>query len=359
MTLLQNLNTGVGHLKAGFLGFPKSGKTWTATSLAIGTRKFFGLDGPIAMFDTESGAAYVANRVKEEAGCDLVGVKSRALDDLMALTRECVNTNVSVLIVDSITHVWRELTDTFLRRLNEDRKQRGWREVDRLEFHHWNKLKPIWYRWTDLYLNAPLHIIICGRAGYEYEMPVNEETGKRELVKVGTKMKTETEFGFEPSLLVEMERVPVRESLRTEKFIHRATVLGDRFGVLDAAVHDNPGFDFFLPHVERLTPGAANVVDTDRASQIDVDADGNEAWRREKQAREILTEEIKGDFQKAWPGQTKEEKQARMEAMETCFGTKSWTRIEKQMDSEELRRGREALMQYIAESQTTGETNDG
>ena len=50
---LQSLGKGQGYLKAGFLGFPKSGKTFTSFRLAFGVRKHFGLKGRIAMFDTE------------------------------------------------------------------------------------------------------------------------------------------------------------------------------------------------------------------------------------------------------------------------------------------------------------------
>jgi hypothetical protein len=56
--------TSAGHLKAGFLGFAKSGKTHTAVELALGTRDFLKLTGPIAMFDTERGSEYWAPRVR-------------------------------------------------------------------------------------------------------------------------------------------------------------------------------------------------------------------------------------------------------------------------------------------------------
>ena len=45
MALSQTLGKGQGHLKAGFLGFQGSGKTMTATLLAIGTRRHFKLAG--------------------------------------------------------------------------------------------------------------------------------------------------------------------------------------------------------------------------------------------------------------------------------------------------------------------------
>ena len=77
------LGGGVGYLKAGFLGFNKSGKTFTAAGLAIGTRKTLGMKGNIAMFDTEASAQYVAPRVKKETGKELIGVQARSLAEMI------------------------------------------------------------------------------------------------------------------------------------------------------------------------------------------------------------------------------------------------------------------------------------
>src|SRR6185503_10075486 len=100
---------------------------------------------------------------------------------------------------------------------------------------------------TDFYLNSKLHIIICGRAGFDYDYEENEETQRKELIKTGIKMKTEGEFGFEPSLLVEMEAVQnlAQGGGRGKKnaapkagvsVTRRAVVLKDRFSVIDGAM---------------------------------------------------------------------------------------------------------------------------
>jgi hypothetical protein len=105
----------------------------------------------------------------------------------------------------SVTHTWRELCEAYLKQVNERRarhaREKHWtfKPQRSLEFQDWGTVKGLWNdNWTQFYLNAPLHLIICGRAGYEYDF---EETdnGKKELVKTGVKMRTEAEFGFEPS----------------------------------------------------------------------------------------------------------------------------------------------------------------
>src|SRR5207245_10121603 len=185
-----------GHLKAGFFGYAKSGKTFSATLLAIGTKKHLNLPGPIAFFDTEGGSGYVAEMVREQTGQDLLGVRARSFKDLMAFARDCTEANVSVAIVDSLTHVWREIMDSYLIQLNEKRRERNFAPLLKLEFSHWSSIKSLWGAWPDWFLNSPLSVIVCGRAGAIWEFEKDVETGKRELIKTGTKMKAESEFSF-------------------------------------------------------------------------------------------------------------------------------------------------------------------
>src|SRR3990167_5284434 len=272
---LQKMGTGQGYLKAGFLGFPKSGKTYTAAKLALGTRKFFGAKGPVGFFDTEGGSEYVSGMIKKESGESIVGLRSRAFIDLMAVAQESETSGVSVLIVDSITHVWRELCDAYLQQVNERLANQKRSPRRRLEFQDWAAIKNQWSQWPDWFLNSKLHVIICGRAGFEWafedhEISATGET-KKELVKTGVKMKVEAEFGFEPSLLVEMERI---QNIENKTMAHRATVLGDRFGIVDGKSADNPDFDFFKPHIELLSKGSHAPIDTAVKSDFGIDEIG-------------------------------------------------------------------------------------
>jgi hypothetical protein len=339
--LLQEASAVPAYLKAGFLGFNKSGKTWTAMLLAIGTRKLFEMDGPIAFFDTEGGCDYVAPIIERETGKKMLRVKSRLFDDLLETGKECEQNNISVLIVDSITHVWREIMNAYLAKLNEMLIAKGKQPRNRFTLQDIMKIKEIWARWPDYYLNAPFHIIICGRAGFEWDMVENDETGMKELTKTGVKMKVESEFGFEPSLLVEMERIQNING-NGPKLVRRATILGDRFGVIDAKVCDNPTFEFFLPHVELLKAGEHSPVKTETGSQPDVDESGDTEWSREKKSRVILCEEIQGLLVERWPGQTADAKKAKADMIFKLFNTRSWTKVES-MPSDDLREGLDRL----------------
>ena len=328
MGLLTKLGTGQGYVKAGFLGFQSSGKTYTATALAIGLRKYAKLPGPIAMFDTEGGSEYIAERVKKETGTDLLGVKSQSFQDLLDMRLECQKATVSVLIVDSMTHVWRELCDSYLDHVNEMLARRNMGPRKKLEFQDWNPIKRKWAEWTNFYLNAPLHIIICGRAGFVYEMELNQETNKKELVTTGTKMKTEAEFGFEPSLLVEMERIQVPQRDGGYKMVHHATVNKDRFDVMDGAEADDPGFDFFLPHIARLTPGAHVPIDTTSRTPMQVDEAGQDDWQRRKRRQEKAWEEVENGLTIIYPGAVGKDKQVKLTILQALTGSASELKIQ-------------------------------
>lgn len=353
-----------GYLKAGFLGFNGSGKTRTATLLACWIKNRFKLPGPIAFFDTEDGSGYVRDLIIELTGMEPVGIKSRSFDDLMQVGQECVDNSIAVLLVDSITHPWRNLCDSYLAGVNEAHKRRceekNWRfsPKTRLEFQDWNPIKAKWANWADLYLTSPLHIVMCGRAGYEYDYEINDQ-GKKELIKTGTKMKTETEFGFEPSLLVEME-AEVERTGEGDRTVRIATVRKDRFALIDGKSRAFPGLgdarkemeavaSFFDPHLGKLNPDLHAPVKT-AIRPMDVDADGNGDWEKEKKTRAILCEEIQGVLVSAIPGQSADEKKRKADLLMNNFGTRSWTAIES-MQSEKLRAGMEALKSELAASQ--------
>ena len=173
--LLKKAVNQTAYLKAGFMGFAGSGKTFTASQLAIGLAKDIGDNKPVAFFDTETGSDYLIKEF-ENAGVELLVVKTRSFRDLLGFLKEAESA-CSVAIIDSITHVWQELMEAYAKRNN---RRNG------LLFQDWGKLKTEWRQFTDLYLNSSLHVIMCGRAGYEYDYS-QDETGKKELLKTGTK----------------------------------------------------------------------------------------------------------------------------------------------------------------------------
>ena len=340
MSLLESFDGGQGYLKAGFLGFAKSGKSLTAAILACEVIKQFKSKKPVAIFDTEGGGVYISKFIKSKAGKVPIGRRARSLSDLLKVAKECEAGASDVLIVDSVTHIWREVCDSYLNQINQIREAQGRGKRMRLEFQDWSAIKKVWNTWTDFYLNSKLHIIVCGRAGYEWDFEEKEDSSgntRKELVKTGIKMKVEGEFGFEPSLLMEMERIQVKDDNGTFSLTHNLRVLGDRFQILDGKTCNNPTGEFFIPHLDLLKPGAENTVDTKSTTDMGVDEDGDSQYRRDKKAREIVLEEIQGEIVMHYPGQTSVEKKAKLDLLQKYFKTRSWAAVEI-MKLEELRK---------------------
>lgn len=323
MALFKKAENTSAYLKAGFLGFAGSGKTYTATALAIGLakliaeRKLKEAGRPIFFLDTETGSDYVTHNVRE-AGLEIFTAKTRAFVDLIAAVDECEKEG-SVLIIDSITHFWREFVESYQRR----------KEVNYLDFQDWNFLKGSqgWGKFSDRYVNSSVHIIMCGRAGYEYETETNAR-GKKEQVKSGIKMKAETETGFEPSLLVLMER---ETDLKTNKINRTAYVLKERFDVIDGKEFANPTFESFRPHIDLLNLGGAQLgVDNNRNSDSMFSHDGDDSkWKYEQRQKEIALEEIKEEINKhVGYGQDQETKKGKAELLEKIAGTRAWAKVE-------------------------------
>lgn len=298
------------------------------------------------MIDTENATDYIAPLVKELTGLDLIGDRTREFSALVPLVEECVKAGVSVLIVDSVTHFWRNLMESYLAGVNEMRARKGQQPRARLEFQDYAQIKQQWAKWADAYLNAPMSIIIAGRAGYEYDMSVNEETGRKELEKTGIKLKAEGEFGFEPSCLAqcELDQEPTGDG--KFKQVRTMTILKDRFGVIDGSVFTfskgkthtdemQAVWNAFKPHLDLLKAGQHSTVTT-KVTAMPVSEEGDVDWARERKARTILTEEIQGAIVSVIPGLSADEKKRKADILQRVFGTRSWTAIEN-MQSAALR----------------------
>lgn len=322
------------YLKAGFMGFAGDGKTFTATQLAIGLVELMrerGLDigdRPAYFLDTETGSDWVKPQF-DAAGIELRTAKTRAFVDLMTAIAEAEQ-NASVLLIDSISHFWRDLTESYAAR---KRRTHG------LQFQDWAWLKQEWGRFTDAFVNSKCHIILCGRAGYEYDF-FEQEGGKKELQKTGVKMKAETETGYEPSILVLMSK---HRSMETGEVWREGSILKDRANIIDGKTFKNPTFEDFRPHIDFLNLGGEHIgVDTSRNSQELVTPDGKPKWQHDKEQKEIALDEIVELLKKHHGGQTKDAQNARGDVLEQIFSTRSWKRVET-LPRDKIEAGRNAL----------------
>ena len=310
MSILKKAKLEMAYLKAGVYGQAGSGKTYTATSIAIGLHKYIKSKKPVAFSDTETGSDFMIPRY-EEAGIELQTAKSRAFEDLLGVGKEAEKI-CDIWQIDSITHFWKELVEAYLKKNN----------LNSMRLRDWIPVKKTWQDFTDLYVNSKLHIIMCGRAGDVWE-DVQDEEGVYETKRTGTKMKAEIETAFEPSLLIEMIRHRISAQAGAG-WVHRSFVEKDRCDIIDGEHFDEPTFESFLPHIKRLNLGGKHhAIDTDRNSQELFKNGKNGAYRLKQ--RDILMEKIEAEIYLLVPGSNTSPKvrEERLELMQSVFGTKS------------------------------------
>lgn len=326
------------------MGFQGSGKTYTATLIANGLLdiiyKLTGEKAKCAFFDTENGSDFVAPMF-EHAGYELVVARSRAFVDLVKAFKVAKEAGAEVMIIDSISHVWRDVMESYM-----EEKGRS-----RLEFHDWSQIKTRWRQYVDLFITFPMHVIVCGRAGYEYAFEENED-GKKELRKTGTKMKVEGEFGYEPSLVLEMTSVRRdKDGKRGAGVIENVcTVLKDRSDKINGMEFVSPTFQDFGPHWDYLALGGEHcAVDITRNSRELFRTAGEWNWRKRKIDHDALIEDIKGEFVRAGLGSSAKEKAFKAHISLECFGTDNWVRIENELNSQVLKEGVELMQDAMEE----------
>lgn len=324
MGLLKPASNRMAFAKVGIYGTAGSGKTRTATEIALGLHKAIGSKKPIAAFDTEPAFSFVLP-LFQKAGVELlVADESRALVDLMKFMDEAEKA-CDVVIIDSITHVWRDAQESYLARVNATRQRYNKKPLPSLEFQHWRPIKAAWADFTDRFLSSKMHVIVCGRAGQIYEYQDKDDgSGKKELISTGTRMATEKELGYEPSLLIEM--VIKRENGRA---INTAIIQKDRSDSINGHEVEMPSYGKLRAHFEALNIGGQHFESMERRDSASMFPEADESgWDAEKQRRAIWSEEVAELLKKHYPSQGVEDKQKRAEMLEKFLETRSWTAVE-------------------------------
>lgn len=335
MGLLKPVAIEQAAAKIGVFARQGAGKTTTSALILIGLSKTYHNGAPVTMLDTENGSDFLKPLFDAE-GVQLLVAKSRAFADMRTAMKEAEGAGACGYLVDSYTHPWTELIEAY--------KSKSKRK--RLEFHHMADLKSEWRRWTDQMLGSPLHVVMAGRLGFEWDKEENDEGGS-DLVKLGSKMKGESEAGYEPSLLIEMEALQ-SDAARIKKtraksgtIVHHCYVLKDRWRALNGRtfqfkdINDykvggwKPVFDAFKPHFDKLAIGGTqHALDANRSSEHMFSEAGDSEFVMRQRRATIAQEEIKELASAIWPGQTAPEKRARQTVLECLFDTMSWSAVE-------------------------------
>jgi hypothetical protein len=158
-------------------------------------------------------------------------------------------------------------------------------------------------------------------------------------------MKVEGETAYEPDLLVLMSR---REDVvgQEKKVWREAMVVKDRSTLIDGQTMINPKFGDFAPAIEYIleNPQVSAAVEASATSLFEATAEDQRAYAIR---RDILLEKIEGEMTAKWPGSSAEAKRAKVQALESSFGTKSWTEVSK-LRVEQLESGLTVLVALVA-----------
>jgi hypothetical protein len=207
-----------------------AGKTFTALSIASGMGK------KIAVIDTErSSSAYYADRFNFDV-CEL---HSWSLDSYIASAREAAGAGYDVLIVDSMSHGWKQLTEDM-----EDAaaKYRG------NSMTAWTKEgKPRWNRFVDDLFSLGMAVIVTTRVKQAYDIGKDSD-GKTKIDKLGLEAQAEKDFDYEFGIVLRMDQD------------HNALITKDRTGKFQDQIIKKPGKDFGEKLITWLStgiPGAA------------------------------------------------------------------------------------------------------
>jgi hypothetical protein len=213
----------------------------TALRMAKGIAEKMGV--PFAVIDTE---ARSASKYADRFVFVVDNLEKKTVDDYIASMKECVRLGYKVLVIDSLTHAWRELTE----------------EVDRLaeksasknSFSPWAKVNPKQKRFIEAILNFPGHIIATMRSNTEWV--VGDKNGKSVPEKIGLKPEQGKGIEFEFDFLIELDQK------------HQATVTKDRTGKFQDESIDKPGEEFGAVLYDWLSSGAAPVSPAESVPQL-------------------------------------------------------------------------------------------
>lgn len=302
--------------KIAFEGFAGDGKSFTATQVAIGIHKLIQSTKPIAIFDTEKAFKALKPQFDTHGIEAVVNDENRSLEALNQAIKWCEDGGSDILIIDSITHVYESFLQAYMKSKNRVR----------LQFDDWGILKPMWKdKFSTPFVQANVHIIFTGRAGYEYSDEKNEETGKREIFKSGIKMKAENETAFEPDILVLMEKQ--MDVLTEKKSIHReATILKDRTSLIDGKTFKNPSFADFYPAIAQLLDGTIKAYSGKDIPDTFDDWENRYNVNRIKKGK--IIGEIEGAFNLMKLGTSASDKQLKAAILKKVFNVMSIDKLE-------------------------------
>jgi hypothetical protein len=261
-------------LKMALFGAAGSGKTFTSLLLAEGLARHAGRR--VAYIDTEYGTAFygqpVPQRAAHPAAFDFDVLHTRSITEALAALQQLDAARHSVLVIDSISHLWDACKNAYAGRLTR---------AGTVPLPAWPAIKRPYKELMNWLLSSPVHVLICGRQGNDFAE--DQDTG--ELKNLGYKMRAEGETAYEPDVLLRLEVV---KASRKQAAVVTAHVEKDRTGVLAGQSIAWPTFDNIArPLLGLLGPTQAMVPSDDEVGRRDAEALARQELERQQRSAEL------------------------------------------------------------------------
>ncbi len=265
-------------LKIGMYGAPGSGKTFTSLLIAEGLSQL--TKKRVAYVDTEHGTDFycqtIPTRQIHPQEFDFDAIYTRSLTETIKAIKSLNPDEYSVIVIDSITHLWEAARSAYDGKMTK---------IGTIPMQAWGKIKKPYKDLMSYLLSSPMHVIICGRQGVDYE--TDDETD--ELKAVGVKMKAEGETPYEPHILFRMEAIKPKKTNTIAQIV--AFAEKDRTGVLAGRSFVNPNFETLIKVLLPLLGSIqAHMQTSDESAAIDAEQLSKQEKEREIKSGEILRE---------------------------------------------------------------------
>jgi len=186
-----------------------------------------------AVIDTE---ARSASKYADRYRFVVDNLADKTIDGYIASMREAQKAGYRVLVIDSLSHAWRELT--------EEVDRIAARSASQNSFQAWGKVSPKQKALVEAILNFPGHIIATMRSKTEWCIGTGKN-GKTAPEKVGLAPEQGKGIEYEFDMLVELNQR------------HQGVVTKDRTGKFQDETIDKPSEDFGVALHDWLSTGTA------------------------------------------------------------------------------------------------------
>ena len=212
-------------LRLAIFGTSGSGKTFTSLRIATG------MGGKIAVVDTERGSA---SKYADRFTFDVLELLEKDIDTYCAAIDAADEAGYDILIIDSLSHAWRELLEEVDRLAKTKYRGNTWSA--------WSEGTPKQQRFVDAILDFNGHIIATMRTKTEWT--TTTDRGKMKPVRVGLAPVQGKGIEYEFDLLMDISPD------------HNVHILKDRTGKYQDKIIEKPGEDLGAELTAWLSEGA-------------------------------------------------------------------------------------------------------